>query len=184
MGCFDFLGCGDAMGFGGFGCCDPMSCGRSHWRRGSFGMWGILWLAATPWFVAIPLAAGDSRVAGDPMSGGDRMGCGDPMGGGDPTGGSASPNLRFSPERLVIDVALPRTPRPTHQECVDPLVDATFEGIHGTLLAYGQTGSGKTYTMGTSGLPSVPPGALQLAIRSPGRDALARRRSLEADCAQ
>lgn len=52
-----------------------------------------------------------------------------------------------------------------YEECVSPLVEATFDGVNGTLLAYGQTGSGKTYTMGTSGLPSVPEGALQRAIR-------------------
>jgi hypothetical protein len=53
-----------------------------------------------------------------------------------------------------------------YENCVEPLVEATLEGVNGTLFAYGQTGSGKTYTMGTSGLPSVPEGALQRALRA------------------
>jgi len=61
----------------------------------------------------------------------------------------------FGPEASQEDV---------YEECVAPLVEATFDGVNGTLLAYGQTGSGKTYTMGTSGLPSVPQGALPRAI--------------------
>eukprot|EP00929_Paragymnodinium_shiwhaense_P091449 TRINITY_DN51404_c0_g2_i1.p1 TRINITY_DN51404_c0_g2~~TRINITY_DN51404_c0_g2_i1.p1 ORF type:complete len:1669 (+),score=439.28 TRINITY_DN51404_c0_g2_i1:162-5168(+) len=63
----------------------------------------------------------------------------------------------FGPEATQEDV---------YSQCVEPLVDATFEGVHGTLLAYGQTGSGKTYTMGTSGLPDVPPGAVQRAVQA------------------
>lgn len=53
-----------------------------------------------------------------------------------------------------------------YADCVEPLVDAAFDGVNAAFLAYGQTGSGKTYTMGTSGLASAPPGALQRAIRS------------------
>merc|ERR1711939_1198558 len=63
----------------------------------------------------------------------------------------------FSPEASQEEV---------YEECVAPLVNATLEGYNGTLLAYGQTGSGKTFTMGTSGLPSVPEGALQRAVRA------------------
>lgn len=32
--------------------------------------------------------------------------------------------------------------------CVQPLVEAFFEGFNVTVFAYGQTGSGKTYTIG------------------------------------
>ena len=35
-------------------------------------------------------------------------------------------------------------------DCVQPLIEAAFEGYNSTILAYGQTGSGKTYTMGTA----------------------------------
>lgn len=32
--------------------------------------------------------------------------------------------------------------------CVQPLVEAFFQGFNATVFAYGQTGSGKTYTIG------------------------------------
>ncbi|KAF6273204.1 kinesin family member 7 [Rhinolophus ferrumequinum] len=35
-----------------------------------------------------------------------------------------------------------------YQACVQPLLEAFFEGFNATVFAYGQTGSGKTYTMG------------------------------------
>lgn len=35
-----------------------------------------------------------------------------------------------------------------YQTCVQPLLEAFFEGFNATVFAYGQTGSGKTYTMG------------------------------------
>ena len=35
-----------------------------------------------------------------------------------------------------------------YQACVQPLLEAFFEGFNVTVFAYGQTGSGKTYTMG------------------------------------
>jgi hypothetical protein len=35
-----------------------------------------------------------------------------------------------------------------YQACVQPLIEAFFEGFNATVFAYGQTGSGKTYTMG------------------------------------
>lgn len=34
-----------------------------------------------------------------------------------------------------------------YQACVQPLLEAFFEGFNATVFAYGQTGSGKTYTM-------------------------------------
>ena len=37
-----------------------------------------------------------------------------------------------------------------YDECVQDLVNATFEGFNATILAYGQTGSGKTWTMGSA----------------------------------
>lgn len=35
-----------------------------------------------------------------------------------------------------------------YQACVQPLLEAFFQGFNATVFAYGQTGSGKTYTMG------------------------------------
>ncbi|XP_061451905.1 kinesin-like protein KIF7 isoform X2 [Rhineura floridana] len=48
----------------------------------------------------------------------------------------------------------------SHQEsvyttCVQPLVEAFFEGFNVTVFAYGQTGSGKTYTIGEASVSSV-----------------------------
>uniref|UniRef100_UPI00398F0E3E kinesin-like protein kif7 n=1 Tax=Pristiophorus japonicus TaxID=55135 RepID=UPI00398F0E3E len=39
--------------------------------------------------------------------------------------------------------------------CVEPLVEAFFEGFNATVFAYGQTGSGKTYTIGEAYISSV-----------------------------
>ncbi|XP_029465083.1 kinesin-like protein KIF7 [Rhinatrema bivittatum] len=39
--------------------------------------------------------------------------------------------------------------------CVQPLVEAFFEGFNATVFAYGQTGSGKTYTIGEASLASI-----------------------------
>lgn len=36
--------------------------------------------------------------------------------------------------------------------CVQPLVEAFFEGFNVTVFAYGQTGSGKTYTIGEASI--------------------------------
>eukprot|EP00061_Rhincodon_typus_P016452 g44679.t1 len=42
-----------------------------------------------------------------------------------------------------------------YNSCVEPLVEAFFEGFNATVFAYGQTGSGKTYTIGETYIPSV-----------------------------
>ncbi|XP_059808842.1 kinesin-like protein kif7 isoform X4 [Hypanus sabinus] len=42
-----------------------------------------------------------------------------------------------------------------YKSCVEPLVEAFFEGFNATVFAYGQTGSGKTYTIGESYISSV-----------------------------
>ncbi|KAM4826166.1 kinesin-like protein KIF7 isoform 2-T2 [Thomomys bottae] len=42
-----------------------------------------------------------------------------------------------------------------YQACVQPLLEAFFEGFNATVFAYGQTGSGKTYTMGEASLASL-----------------------------
>ncbi|MGH0140891.1 UNVERIFIED_CONTAM: hypothetical protein FKN15_049145 [Acipenser sinensis] len=39
--------------------------------------------------------------------------------------------------------------------CVQPLVEAFFQGFNATIFAYGQTGSGKTYTIGEANISSV-----------------------------
>uniref|UniRef100_A0A8C7D7K5 Kinesin family member 7 n=1 Tax=Oncorhynchus kisutch TaxID=8019 RepID=A0A8C7D7K5_ONCKI len=38
--------------------------------------------------------------------------------------------------------------------CVQPLIEAFFQGFNATVFAYGQTGSGKTYTIGEANLSS------------------------------
>ncbi|XP_061600139.1 kinesin-like protein kif7 [Cololabis saira] len=38
--------------------------------------------------------------------------------------------------------------------CVQPLIDAFFQGFNATVFAYGQTGSGKTYTIGEANISS------------------------------
>ncbi|XP_012588132.1 PREDICTED: kinesin-like protein KIF7 [Condylura cristata] len=43
----------------------------------------------------------------------------------------------------------------TYQACVQPLLEAFFEGFNATVFAYGQTGSGKTYTMGEASVASL-----------------------------
>ncbi|XP_073917669.1 kinesin-like protein KIF7 isoform X2 [Castor canadensis] len=42
-----------------------------------------------------------------------------------------------------------------YQACVQPLIEAFFEGFNATVFAYGQTGSGKTYTMGEASVASL-----------------------------
>ncbi|XP_076401693.1 kinesin-like protein KIF7 isoform X4 [Peromyscus maniculatus bairdii] len=42
-----------------------------------------------------------------------------------------------------------------YQTCVQPLLEAFFEGFNATVFAYGQTGSGKTYTMGEASVASL-----------------------------
>ncbi|XP_067874157.1 kinesin-like protein kif7 [Heterodontus francisci] len=42
-----------------------------------------------------------------------------------------------------------------YSSCVEPLVEAFFEGFNATVFAYGQTGSGKTYTIGEAYISSV-----------------------------
>uniref|UniRef100_A0ABM5EZ28 Kinesin-like protein KIF7 isoform X1 n=1 Tax=Pogona vitticeps TaxID=103695 RepID=A0ABM5EZ28_9SAUR len=39
--------------------------------------------------------------------------------------------------------------------CVQPLVEAFFEGFNATVFAYGQTGSGKTYTIGEASVSAI-----------------------------
>uniref|UniRef100_A0A8C5M8W9 Kinesin family member 7 n=1 Tax=Leptobrachium leishanense TaxID=445787 RepID=A0A8C5M8W9_9ANUR len=39
--------------------------------------------------------------------------------------------------------------------CVQPLLDAFFQGFNATVVAYGQTGSGKTYTIGEASISSI-----------------------------
>ncbi|KPP78718.1 kinesin-like protein kif7-like, partial [Scleropages formosus] len=41
-----------------------------------------------------------------------------------------------------------------YSACVQPLIEAFFQGFNATVFAYGQTGSGKTYTVGESNLSS------------------------------
>ncbi|KAL1774588.1 kinesin KIF7 isoform X1 [Sigmodon hispidus] len=42
-----------------------------------------------------------------------------------------------------------------YRACVQPLLEAFFEGFNATVFAYGQTGSGKTYTMGEASVASL-----------------------------
>ncbi|XP_039714393.1 kinesin-like protein KIF7 isoform X3 [Pteropus medius] len=42
-----------------------------------------------------------------------------------------------------------------YQACVQPLLEAFFQGFNATVFAYGQTGSGKTYTMGEASVASL-----------------------------
>ncbi|XP_043533223.1 kinesin-like protein kif7 [Chiloscyllium plagiosum] len=42
-----------------------------------------------------------------------------------------------------------------YNSCMEPLVEAFFEGFNATVFAYGQTGSGKTYTIGETYISSV-----------------------------
>ncbi|XP_063304969.1 kinesin-like protein KIF7 isoform X2 [Pelobates fuscus] len=39
--------------------------------------------------------------------------------------------------------------------CVQPLLEAFFQGFNATVVAYGQTGSGKTYTIGEASISSI-----------------------------
>uniref|UniRef100_A0A8C9VKL8 Kinesin family member 7 n=1 Tax=Scleropages formosus TaxID=113540 RepID=A0A8C9VKL8_SCLFO len=41
-----------------------------------------------------------------------------------------------------------------YSACVQPLIEAFFQGFNATVFAYGQTGSGKTYTVGESNISS------------------------------
>ncbi|PNI42797.1 KIF7 isoform 5 [Pan troglodytes] len=60
-----------------------------------------------------------------------------------------------------------------YQACVQPLLEAFFEGFNATVFAYGQTGSGKTYTMGEASVEHHPP-ALAGAYELPGLGAMGR----------
>ena len=40
--------------------------------------------------------------------------------------------------------------------CVQPLIEAFFQGFNATVFAYGQTGSGKTYTIGEANICEFP----------------------------
>nr|XP_008118384.1 PREDICTED: LOW QUALITY PROTEIN: kinesin-like protein KIF7 [Anolis carolinensis] len=42
-----------------------------------------------------------------------------------------------------------------YETCVQPLVEAFFEGFNVTVFAYGQTGSGKTYTIGVASVSAI-----------------------------
>ncbi|XP_038602530.1 kinesin-like protein KIF7 isoform X2 [Tachyglossus aculeatus] len=42
-----------------------------------------------------------------------------------------------------------------YEACVQPLLEAFFEGFNATVFAYGQTGSGKTYTIGEASVASL-----------------------------
>ncbi|XP_070256653.1 kinesin-like protein KIF7 [Myotis yumanensis] len=75
--------------------------------------------------------------------------------------------LRVEPERgrvtlgrdrsfgfhVVLDEAAGQ--EAVYQACVQPLLEAFFEGFNATVFAYGQTGSGKTYTMGEASVASL-----------------------------
>ncbi|OCT89733.1 kinesin-like protein KIF7 isoform X2 [Xenopus laevis] len=43
----------------------------------------------------------------------------------------------------------------TYNSCVQPLLEAFFQGFNVTVFAYGQTGSGKTYTIGEASISSM-----------------------------
>ena len=64
----------------------------------------------------------------------------------------------------------PETQQTTlYEECVLPLVAASFDGFNATILAYGQTGSGKTHTMGSSydiGLDPQAEGIIPRVVRN------------------
>lgn len=76
--------------------------------------------------------------------------------------------LRVEPERgrvtlgrdrsfgfhVVLDEAAGQ--EAVYQACVQPLLEAFFEGFNATVFAYGQTGSGKTYTMGEASVGECP----------------------------
>ncbi|XP_077328929.1 kinesin-like protein KIF7 [Lithobates pipiens] len=42
-----------------------------------------------------------------------------------------------------------------YSRCVQPLLEAFFQGFNVTVVAYGQTGSGKTYTIGEASISSI-----------------------------
>lgn len=91
----------------------------------------------------------------------------------------ASPTIAVGSNCYAFDHVFDTTAtqEEVYTECVEPLVDATFEGVNGTLLAYGQTGSGKTFTMGTSGLPAASEGAVPRALRAIFARAAAEQRA-------
>nr|XP_033798728.1 kinesin-like protein KIF7 isoform X2 [Geotrypetes seraphini] len=53
----------------------------------------------------------------------------------------------------VLDVSCDQDS--VYRACVQPLVEAFFQGFNATVFAYGQTGSGKTYTIGEASLASI-----------------------------
>ncbi|XP_030622220.1 kinesin-like protein kif7 [Chanos chanos] len=46
------------------------------------------------------------------------------------------------------------TQEEVYTDCVQPLIEAFFQGFNATVFAYGQTGSGKTYTIGEANISS------------------------------
>jgi len=44
------------------------------------------------------------------------------------------------------------TQEDVYRDCVQPLIEAFFNGFNATVFAYGQTGSGKTYTIGEANI--------------------------------
>ncbi|XP_048887512.1 kinesin-like protein kif7 [Brienomyrus brachyistius] len=46
------------------------------------------------------------------------------------------------------------TQEDVYSECIQPLIEAFFQGFNATVFAYGQTGSGKTYTIGEANISS------------------------------
>uniref|UniRef100_A0A3B3SXC5 Kinesin family member 7 n=1 Tax=Paramormyrops kingsleyae TaxID=1676925 RepID=A0A3B3SXC5_9TELE len=46
------------------------------------------------------------------------------------------------------------TQEDVYSECIQPLIEAFFQGFNATVFAYGQTGSGKTYTIGEVNISS------------------------------
>ncbi|XP_061101263.1 kinesin-like protein kif7 [Conger conger] len=46
------------------------------------------------------------------------------------------------------------TQEEVYSACVQPLIEAFFQGFNATVFAYGQTGSGKTYTIGEANISS------------------------------
>ncbi|XP_068131299.1 kinesin-like protein KIF7 [Hyperolius riggenbachi] len=48
-----------------------------------------------------------------------------------------------------------RSQETVYLRCVQPLLEAFFQGFNVTVVAYGQTGSGKTYTIGEASISSI-----------------------------
>ncbi|XP_054858648.1 kinesin-like protein KIF7 isoform X2 [Eublepharis macularius] len=61
-------------------------------------------------------------------------------------------NRHFHFDTIFIESASQES---VYAVCVQPLVEAFFEGFNATVFAYGQTGSGKTYTIGEATVSSI-----------------------------